>query len=208
MTKPITCISGEFCLNVVDPPALGQLGFQPLDPAARHGQRPRRRVRLRSRCPLKPAAPSRAACNCHLWINVEYKASRRSNAPRSPRGAASYSAKIRFLYAAVNVRAFALTATCGSGKSSTRPANATPAEPLESNDIRQPSSTPPKQTDQTCNAVSHEVDTEGRVRGEHFHTAEGFYATLGSSPRSRGAPSWMRTRGRHLGIIPAFAGST
>ena len=47
-----------------------------------------------------------------------------------------------------------------------------------------------------------------RIRGEHADIAERFPDHEGSSPHTRGAQGRHNSRGRGLGIIPAYAGST
>src|SRR6202171_4071368 len=86
--------------------------------------------RLRPRGTANPASAPASRALRHSTIWLEYKPSRRNNAPFVPSGAASYSAKIANLYLAVNVRRFALSGTSGSGRSvpasSTRPGSTTP----------------------------------------------------------------------------------
>ena len=47
-----------------------------------------------------------------------------------------------------------------------------------------------------------------RIRGEHQLSLPGSSWTAGSSPHTRGAHDARRDHGRHLRIIPAYAGST
>ena len=47
-----------------------------------------------------------------------------------------------------------------------------------------------------------------RIRGEHLPDADGCAALDGSSPHTRGALQLGADQSRHLGIIPAYAGST
>src|SRR6202171_156427 len=86
--------------------------------------------RLRPRGTANPASAPASRALRHSTIWLEYKPSRRNNAPFVPSGAASYSAKIANLYLAVNVRRFALSGTSGSGRSvpasSTRPGSTPP----------------------------------------------------------------------------------
>src|SRR5271166_2863660 len=81
--------------------------------------------RLRPRGTANPASAPASRALRHSTIWLEYKPSRRNNAPFAPSGAASYSAKISNLYLAVNVRRFAFSGTSGSRRSvpasSTRP---------------------------------------------------------------------------------------
>src|ERR1700694_1005196 len=86
--------------------------------------------RLRPRGTANPASAPASRALRHATIWLEYKPSRRNNAPFAPSGAASYSAKISHLYLAVTVRRFALSGTSGSRRSvpasSTRPGSTTP----------------------------------------------------------------------------------
>ena len=47
-----------------------------------------------------------------------------------------------------------------------------------------------------------------RIRGEHGHDEAHFRGDLGSSPHTRGAPTFSAMLSPPLGIIPAYAGST
>ena len=47
-----------------------------------------------------------------------------------------------------------------------------------------------------------------RIRGEHRVIFINLVEDLGSSPHTRGAPLLPRAHDRHVGIIPAYAGST
>ena len=47
-----------------------------------------------------------------------------------------------------------------------------------------------------------------RVCGEHCIAQDEDVAEMGSSPRMRGARDRAQRQGRHVGIIPAYAGST
>ena len=47
-----------------------------------------------------------------------------------------------------------------------------------------------------------------RIRGEHVMDTEAAMRFLGSSPHTRGAPGDVSAPCFHLGIIPAYAGST
>ena len=47
-----------------------------------------------------------------------------------------------------------------------------------------------------------------RIRGEHPSGVIVAFAAVGSSPHTRGAPGELGKFGWHLGIIPAYAGST
>ena len=47
-----------------------------------------------------------------------------------------------------------------------------------------------------------------RIRGEHTDYAAEISEWKGSSPHTRGAPSWRRLVAERCGIIPAYAGST
>ena len=46
------------------------------------------------------------------------------------------------------------------------------------------------------------------IRGEHTVTRQSGGRASGSSPHTRGAPQSHSSDGQHLGIIPAYAGST
>ena len=47
-----------------------------------------------------------------------------------------------------------------------------------------------------------------RIRGEHFQMDDMIWPITGSSPHTRGARRGLRQVGAHVGIIPAYAGST
>ena len=47
-----------------------------------------------------------------------------------------------------------------------------------------------------------------RVCGEHYRSKLSTGTAMGSSPRMRGAPHKVTEEQRHVGIIPAYAGST
>ncbi len=76
----------------------------------------------------RPSIAPAAACLRHSEISDEYKPSRRNNAPFSPSGSRSYSARIRALYSAGNRRRVAFGGTSISGTSLS---SITPADSIE-----------------------------------------------------------------------------
>ena len=92
-------------MNVVNPPAVGQIPLQAHDLRVEPGELLQRRISRRTprRLSTRPVAPARSACFCHLRINVEYKPSPRRNPARSALGSASNSARILVLYDAEKV---------------------------------------------------------------------------------------------------------
>ena len=56
--------------------------------------------------------------------------------------------------------------------------------------------------------IPHLVQDHPRIRGEHEKARHAPAQTPGSSPHTRGAPLFACAHDRHIGIIPAYAGST
>ena len=115
----------QFCLHIHHEAGLGQLLLQLALLGLKAGDLSAcgsRRLRPRGTANPGSAPASRALRHSTIWL--EYKPSRRNDAPFAPSGAASYSAKISNLYLAVNVRRFAFSGTSGSRRSV--PASSTP----------------------------------------------------------------------------------
>lgn len=119
----------QFCLDFHHEAGLRQLLLPPLllrlEPGDLLGLRVAPLPATRSLSPVRAPA-SRDLRQSMMWL--EYEPSRRSTAPFSPSGAASYSATISSLYWAVNERRLARSGTSGFGRAvpSTRPGSSDP----------------------------------------------------------------------------------
>jgi hypothetical protein len=121
----------QFCLHLHHEAGLGRLllqfAFFPLqagDPLLA------RILSGRPRGADSPASAPASRARRHSTMWLEYRPSRRSSAPFSPSGAASYAARTSNLYFAVNVRRHTRSGTSGSGRPvpapGTRPGSSIP----------------------------------------------------------------------------------